>query len=50
MRWRSTDPNVAVRIEVVVAAPAGSPGGNLCDRIVVTFDNANSAEIEIEAR
>ena len=44
------DPNVAVRIEVVVAAPAGSPDGNLCDRIVVTFDNANSVEIEIRGK
>lgn len=52
-RWWTTDalavddPRVAIQIEVIVAAPADSRGGDLCDRIVVTFDDANSTVIEI---
>ena len=55
-RWWTTDalavddPSVAIQIEVIVAAPAGSPGGDLCDRIVVTFDGTNSTEIEIRGK
>ena len=55
-RWWTTDalavddPMVAIEIEVIVAAPAGSPSADLCDRIVVTFDDANSTEIEIRAK
>jgi hypothetical protein len=55
-RWWTTDalavdnPNVAIQIEVIVAAPADSPSGDLCDRIVVTFDDVNSTEIEIRGK
>lgn len=44
------DPRVAIQIEVIVAAPADSPSGDLCDRIVVTFDDANSSAIEIRGK
>ncbi len=55
-RWWTTnalavdDPSVAIQVEVIVAAPAGSAGGDLCDRIVVTFDGTNSTEVEVRGK
>ena len=55
-RWWTTaalavdDPRVAIQIEVIVAASADAPSGDLCDRITVTFDDTNSTEVEIRGK
>jgi hypothetical protein len=53
--WRTDavaadDDEIAVRIEVTMSAAAGSPSGDVNDRIVVTFDKINSTEIEIRGK